>query len=204
MPIVHRRLPADVPSSVLVAAGIDESRQPVPAQDAGRDFDGEALRDAAEVDLDARPRETNRVLLTIEHHVAVVDERPHRREFRGARQVRLLVVKPPQPDERAHGDVERAVGSRADLLRGIEHAKQWSADVHRSVRRRSVDEAQLAVVAVVAHQPIDFGDGAERFVDRSCACGCVAAEGFDFDRGAHHVAVFAGRSGARLRGCAAP
>ena len=52
-----------------------------------------------------------------------------------------------------------------------------------------VDQRQLAVVAVVAHQAIDFGERRERFVDRGAARRLVAAEGLHLDRGAHHVAV---------------
>ena len=52
-----------------------------------------------------------------------------------------------------------------------------------------VEARQLAVVAIVAHQAIDFGERRERFVNRGPASRLVAAECLHLDRGAHHVAV---------------
>ena len=53
--------------------------------------------------------------------------------------------------------------------RSVEHGEHRIADRHRTARLAfAVDQRQLAVVAVIAHQAIDFGERRERFVDRGC------------------------------------
>jgi len=67
---------------ILIAAGVDESVQSAPAQDARGNIDGEAFGDATEIQLDALTREMSRVRAGIEEHVAIIDERPHGGELR--------------------------------------------------------------------------------------------------------------------------
>ena len=67
MPTVHRALAGRRAEQILVAAGIDEAAQPAAPEHAGGDLDGESLRNATQVELDARTSESNRAVLGIEH-----------------------------------------------------------------------------------------------------------------------------------------
>ncbi len=152
-------------AKILVAAGVDEAVGAMTPQHVGGEFDGEAFRDAAEIDLDAWPREAHGALRGIEKDVAIIHERPHRGELLARRHVRLLVVESPQPHQRADRDVERAPASRAHITCRRQHAEHRIARRYRLPRRRPIDERELAVVPIIAHQPIDFGHRRERFVD---------------------------------------
>ena len=97
------------PQQILIAACVDEPAESPAPEHVGSNFDREAFRDAAQIELDARTGEADGVMLGIEDQIAIVDERPHRRELGGGRDVRRLVVEAPQPHERPDRDVERAV-----------------------------------------------------------------------------------------------
>ena len=72
--------------------------------------------------------------------------------------VRLACFESPEAHERADADIECAVARHADPLRGIENREHRRADCHRTRRRRAVDCRELAVIAVIAHQAVHFGD----------------------------------------------
>ena len=184
---------------VLIAARIDESRQAVAAQHVRRDFHGKALGDAAQVDLHTWMREADCVMRRVHNQAAVADERSHRGQLGGRRDVRRLVAESPEPDERADRHVERAVAVRADALRRFNHPQQRIADDDRAAGGLAVDVRELAVAPVIAHEPIDFGHGGKRFIDRGATSSFVAPDGLDLHRGPHQVTILTG-IGAAVRG----
>ena len=125
----------------------------------------------------------------IEDQIPVVDERPHGGEFLSRGLVGLLVVKSPQPNERADRHVETAPALRAHLLRRLQHAHHRIADANRLPRGVAIDERKLAVVAIVAHQPIDFRKGAEGLFNGGGSGFRRSAERLHLDRRAHDVAI---------------
>ncbi len=160
----------------------------------------EALRDASEVELYAWFGESDRVSHFVDLHLTIVDERTYGGELRIGRQVGLLIVEPPEPQKRTHGDVEGTVAGGAGALGGREDGEHRIAHADGTLCRTTVDERQLAVVAIVAHQAIDFEERLERLVDGGAANRVSAAVRLDFDRGAHQIPILACAAGVRCHG----
>ncbi len=192
MPIVHRFFPGGRPTKYLIAARVDETAEPAAPKRPGREFHGESLGDAAEIDFHPARCECDGARMVVDQQFPVVDQRPNAAQLGRCWEVGALVVKSPQPDERPDRHVERAVAGAAHDLTSLENGQHRLADVHRFARRGRVDRGQLAVAAVVAHQAIDFGDCGKGLVDRVSARLRSVAVRFDGDRCAHQVSVRTG------------
>ena len=79
----------------VVSARIDEPAEPSSPKNVRGNLDGKPFGDTAQIELDTRAREPDGVMLGVEEHIAIVDERPHGRELGGRRDVRVLVVEAP-------------------------------------------------------------------------------------------------------------
>ena len=60
---------------VLIAPGVDETRESASPQHSAGEFDREAFRDATEIEFHPAPRERHGLRSLIEDHVLVADQR---------------------------------------------------------------------------------------------------------------------------------
>lgn len=136
------------------------ARMPEAGERRDRLLGGEALADAAEIQLDACPRERDGAGRSLQQERVAADPGLRGAELVVGRQASGPPCLAPQVRKRAGGDVERAVGRDAHLLRLRQHLEEVVAhrDGHAA---RPAEPAELAVLAVVAHRLFKLGESGE-------------------------------------------
>ena len=122
--------------------------------------------------------------LLVEDEVAVVDARQRRGDLPlGRAHVPRVVVE--IADARV-GDVEGALADLREVNRRLDQVEELGIHRHGALRAVDVDLRELAVRAVVAHQPIDAPHVLHHRVERELALHRIVVPGLDVDPGPHH------------------
>ena len=155
---------------------------PVLAQDLDGGVDRRPLADGPEVQLHPRLGEPDGVVGGIE-----TDEvHPDEASGRGCLP-RAWTEFGPEPDERAHGGVEGALGQPGELGAALEEAEDGRADADGGPARPGVDPGDLARGAIAAQPLLGPRDLAERLLaDRPQADG-VLPEEQELEAGGHRL-----------------
>ena len=118
-----RGLAERLPQQILIPAGVDESAQAAGAKRPRGKLDGESFPDSPQIEFHAGPDEPNRAGVLVEHDIVEVHQRPDGVELLRRGDVRLVIVKAPEPDKWADRDVEGAAALPADELGRLDDAE---------------------------------------------------------------------------------